>query len=188
MNAYREFPENGPRLHHQSEGWIVSNRQKKSLRAWFTYSRPEQRSLLVLGLLLATGGCSRPADPAQAERSAQPLSDRFQGLTAPAVKLDVGEDCTEYAGNEACESDLCLRVEPGDPETGLKPRGFCSIACDPDAADPECPDGPQAWRCTQVWPSTKGWFCAPPKTWSHGKATRHGTKVSGSKHQGGGHP
>jgi hypothetical protein len=94
-----------------------------------------------------------------------------------------GEECTNFKGNEGCESDLCLRVEPGDPEDGMKPRGVCSISCDPSAADPGCPDGPSPWHCTQVWPSEKGWFCTPTKTWVSAKATRNGQRVSskGSK-------
>lgn len=136
---------------------------------------------VLVGLAVLTS-CSR-GDAPKHERSTQALSERFESAAAPATKLDVGEECTDFKGNEGCASDLCLRIEPGDPEAagGLRPRGFCSIACDPGAGESECPDGPSPglpWRCTQVWPSEKGWFCTFEKTWTSKKATRRGQVIS----------
>jgi hypothetical protein len=141
-----------------------------------------RRSCAIACALSAWSGCSRESE--QSASRTQPLTERFEAAPAPASKLDVGEECTEFRGNEGCASDLCLRVEPGDPERGMKPRGFCTIACDPNAQDPGCPDGP-AFRCSQIWPSEQGWFCAPPRGWSSGKATRHGRPVSGQRGPGG---
>lgn len=149
--------------------------------------------LAVLAGVAVFVGCSRP-EPEKSGKTTQALSERFEAAAAPATKLDVGEECTDFRGNDGCASDLCLRIEPGDPEAagGMKPRGFCSIACDPSAVDSECPDGPLPggpWRCTQVWPSEKGWFCTPEKAWTSKKATRHGQVVSarGSKAGAPGH-
>lgn len=102
-----------------------------------------------------------------------PLTDHFVSALAPAGKLEVGEECTQFQGNSACESDLCLRVAPGFP-----PKGFCSIRCSP-GDDDACPDAPTAWRCQQLFPSPDGWACAPHKSHASAKATRKGAKVFG---------
>ena len=103
--------------------------------------------VLIIGVVV---GCSTQ-EPEPFRQAA--LSER-QGLRpAPRVKLSFSSDCTEYEGNTACLSDLCLRLTPGFP-----PRGVCSQRCRPSDALP-CPT---RWECKQVWPSENGWVCAPP--------------------------
>lgn len=114
------------------------------------------RALVLAGTVLLTA-CNEPV-ASDVPRTQVPLSER-QGLqAAPARKLDFGSDCTAFAGNEGCVSDLCLRLNPGFP-----PRGVCSQKCSP-TDDRSCPirNGTR-WDCKQVWPSETGWVCAPPR-------------------------
>ena len=90
----------------------------------------------------------------------------------PLFKLPVGAECTQYKGNSACQSGLCLRVTPGSPAAHLRPKGFCSVRC--SNYDRRCPDG---WKCTQAYPSNDGWVCAPAKTWTSAEATHQGGPV-----------
>lgn len=114
------------------------------------------------------------------EQDQQPLNERMGLSAAASTKLDVGEDCSAFEGNDACSSGLCLRVAPGFP-----PKGFCSVSCTPDPSDDGCPDGPQGkWGCTQLWPTEQGWFCMPGKGWTADKATHKGGPVTGRKAPG----
>lgn len=117
------------------------------------------------GLLVATVlsfglACGIGLNASKSVREDRPvLSERMGLQAAPARKLDVGEDCSAYAGNTACKSDLCLRVGRGFP-----PKGFCSVTCDPLREGKDCPDGPgPAWSCEQTYPSEFGWFCVPTR-------------------------
>lgn len=119
---------------------------------------------MICGALLACACAKEPA------RDAPPPLTATQGLTAkpPAALLDVGEDCSKFAGNDACAQGVCLRVLPGIP-----PTGYCSVSCKPDEAD-ACPDGPTPWACQQIWPSEQGWFCVPDLKWKGQRATLKG--------------
>ena len=119
-------------------------------------------------LLVACGlGFSEFASSGQSEE--QPLTEQVAMTSAPFSKLDVGEECTQYAGNEGCRSGLCLRVSPGFP-----PKGFCSIPCDPADSD-SCPDGPTPWQCLQAYPGW--WVCAPAQTHASAVATLRGNTM-----------
>ena len=92
------------------------------------------------------------------ESSSQPsavLSERSGLQAAPATKLSIGGDCTNYEGNAGCQSDLCLRYAPGFPS-----KGVCSQRCKPRGTACPIVAGNQ-WECRQVWPSAEGWACAP---------------------------
>ena len=124
-------------------------------------------------------GCNEGAEPGRAGAPAhsgqhqQPLTNSFVSAALPTKKLQVGEECTQYEGSSACESDLCLRVAPGFP-----PKGFCTLKC-PPGDDTVCPDGPyEVWRCVQFFPSgADGWACAPVVTHASVVATLRGAKV-----------
>lgn len=132
----------------------------------------EPRLLWAVGILLAVAflGCS-PQAKAPAEPP-PPLSART-GLTAasPATLLEVGEDCSQHASNDACAQGLCLRVEAGVPR-----KAFCTVRCRP-ADDNGCPNAPTPWSCRQIWPSEEGWVCLPQRSWTGGRATFPGGRV-----------
>lgn len=118
-------------------------------------------------------GCngSNVGDAPAASQTSQPLSLGFSAAKRPTAKLKIGESCTAYEGNSACEGELCLRIAPGFP-----PKGFCTLKC-PPGDDSVCPDGPGPWRCTQVFPSADGWACVPDQSHVSAVATRKGSPV-----------
>jgi hypothetical protein len=125
----------------------------------------------ALSVALAVGCNQDPKDNGhEATKAPEPLNERM-GLTSakPSTRLEIGEECTQFADNDACKSGLCLRTEPGFP-----PKGFCSNKCKPNALDDGCPDSPSRWQCSQLWPSADGWFCVPRKGWVSAKATHNG--------------
>ncbi len=122
----------------------------------------------VLGALLLTSACSNESsDVASGSPTRrQPLTEGVPSRLAPLVKLKVGEECTQFADANACESGLCLRVA-----AGLPAKGFCSVKCSPAQAN-ACPDGPGTpWACLQLFPSEHGWFCSPHRQHTSGVAT-----------------
>ncbi len=127
-----------------------------------------QRSMFPVLFLLGASACSREATPPPpAPLSAQTgLSEK-----GPSAKLEVGEDCSAFEGNDACAQGLCLRVEAGLPR-----KGFCTVRCKPDDAN-GCPDAPSKWLCRQIWPSDEGWVCVPDKNWTGRKASFPGGRI-----------
>lgn len=134
-----------------------------------TVNKNLPRLVQVLFVAVVCCSCSKGKS---VEKSPPPLGART-GLIAglPTAKLDVGEDCSKFEGNDACVSGLCLRVKAGIP-----PKAFCSIRCRPQKVD-QCPDGPSQWACRQVWPSEAGWVCVPDMGWTGGRATYKGGSV-----------
>jgi hypothetical protein len=130
-------------------------------------------ALFLVGSALLSG-CGRREDTTPRQplsHDGKPLTNNLKGAPLPQVKLQVGQECTQFEGNAACESDLCLRVAPGIP-----PKGFCSIRCNA-GDDSNCPDAPSQFRCAQVFPSDNGWLCVPPSSHLSAVETLRGVKV-----------
>jgi hypothetical protein len=142
---------------------------------------PHKRLLRLVQVLILAGCCAcpqrkdadNPNDPPP-EKAPTPFNARM-GLKEhpPSIRLKIGEDCSQYDGNDACVTgSVCLRVKPGIP-----PKAFCSIRCSPQGTA-LCPDGPTtSWACRQIWPSDQGWFCVPDLQWTGGRATYKGGSV-----------
>lgn len=120
----------------------------------------------------------------------RPLSEQRALSAPPARLLEIGGDCTQFAG-PGCTSGVCLKT------TTKRGEGYmCSKTC---VADADCG---QSFECSQLYPSAQGWFCLkarnlagdggapPPVTGSSGVGATSGvlSEVPGIGGDGGAAP
>jgi hypothetical protein len=100
------------------------------------------RHVGLLMVLLELGCVGEAPGPFAGSQS--PISEQREMVTGSA-QLAFGADCSS-TGNSGCASGECLHVGTGY---------VCSMRCGPTTT---CPAG---WGCTQVFPASAAFYCAP---------------------------